>query len=190
MLAAAAAHLVVLTAMVLGLDNRPPPGAETVLEVTLTPPLVSAGRRHTPARASPPTQARSPVPQTPLDRPALPIPGPAPPSLVAPAIPGARPDAIGPVGPGPGPTRQALRASTGCDSADYLPLPPAETARCEARTRRLRAGAKATYAVIDPEKKDFFDGTCKRDDEWCLYRTGQGPYPGLLAIGRKKKPAW
>ncbi|WP_236627590.1 hypothetical protein [Caulobacter sp. B11] len=43
------------------------------------------------------------------------------------------------------------------------------------------------YAVIDPAKKAAFDGACKRDDDWCLYRTGEGPYPGLFALGRKKK---
>ena len=32
-----------------------------------------------------------------------------------------------------------------------------------------------------------FDGDCRKDDDWCLYRTGKGPYPGLFALGKKRK---
>ncbi|MGH1560164.1 hypothetical protein ACRAWD_26005 [Caulobacter segnis] len=50
-----------------------------------------------------------------------------------------------------------------------------------------RSRTAPMYAAIDPDKKAFFDGDCAKDDEWCLYRIGKGPYPGIFALGKKKK---
>jgi hypothetical protein len=185
------AHLALLGAMGLGLLQAERPAAPLVVDLDLTPvrpwrtePVAHKPDARIPTRAPPVVAANRP------DR-APPAPS-ASPTAAAPAAPSA--PAIGsrtvqtgaPMGP-EAPTQAALKGSSGCDSATYVGLKPAEAARCEARDARLRAKTHATYAVIDPEKKDFFDGACRRDDAWCLYRTGQGPYPGLLALVRKKR---
>jgi hypothetical protein len=86
--------------------------------------------------------------------------------------------------------RQAARKSA-CTEADVVKLTKAERDACAEALGEKNKNRPPMYAVIDPEKKAAFDGDCKKDDEWCLYRTGKGPYPGLFAIGKKKKiPGW
>ncbi|PXA88644.1 hypothetical protein DMC25_10780, partial [Caulobacter sp. D4A] len=91
--------------------------------------------------------------------------------------------------PGGESLRQAAREGGGCNHADLYRLTKAERAACDDKLG-IKAKDAPMYAVIDQSKKDFFDGACKKDDEWCLYRTGQGPYPGLFALVKKKKDEW
>lgn len=87
--------------------------------------------------------------------------------------------------------RRSLRARVGCGSADLLALTKAERDECD---RKLAAGAQdgPTYAVVSPKLKKQFDGVfeCPKDDAWCEYRIGKGPYPGLFAPRKKKNPEW
>lgn len=88
--------------------------------------------------------------------------------------------------------RASLRAKLGCRTADLLALTKAERAACD---DLLAKGAEnaPTYAVISPKLKKVFDKTfeCPKDDVWCEYRTGKGPYPGLFAPhGKKRDPSW
>ena len=66
-------------------------------------------------------------------------------------------------------------------------LTKAEREACAETLGARNKNGPALYAAIDPDKKAAFDGDCKKDDDWCLYRAGKGPYPGLFAIGKKKK---
>lgn len=83
-------------------------------------------------------------------------------------------------------TRKSLRDSLGCRHEKVTALTRDEKAAC-AEADGKRALTAPMYAAIDPDKKAAFDGDCKKDDEWCLYRAGKGPYPGIFALGRKKK---
>ncbi|WP_165184015.1 hypothetical protein [Caulobacter soli] len=86
--------------------------------------------------------------------------------------------------------RQAARKSA-CTEADTVKLTKAEREACAEALGAKNKNGPALYAAIDPDKKAAFDGDCKKDDDWCLYRSGKGPYPGLFAIGKKKKrPGW
>jgi len=82
--------------------------------------------------------------------------------------------------------RQAARKA-GCTQADIVKLTKAERAACNEALGARNKNGPALYAAIDPEKKAAFDGDCKKDDDWCLYRSGKGPYPGLFALGKKRK---
>lgn len=87
--------------------------------------------------------------------------------------------------------RGSLRAGVGCRSADFLSLTKTERETCN---EKLAAGAKdgPSYAVISPKLRKEFDGVfeCPKGDVWCEYRVGKAPYPGLLALGRKKRSDW
>jgi hypothetical protein len=87
--------------------------------------------------------------------------------------------------------RKTLRAGVGCRNAAFLALTDAERAACD---EKLGAGLKnaPTYAVVSPKLKKEFDGVfeCPKDDAWCEYRIGKGPYPGLLTPARKKSADW
>jgi len=83
-------------------------------------------------------------------------------------------------------TRKSLRDSLGCRHEKVAALTRAEKAAC-AEADGKRALTAPLYAAIDPDKKAAFDGDCRKDDEWCLYRVGKGPYPGIFALGKKKK---
>ncbi|WP_426010773.1 hypothetical protein [Caulobacter sp. DWR2-3-1b2] len=86
--------------------------------------------------------------------------------------------------------RQAARRSS-CTEADIVKLTTAERQACAEALGARNKNGPALYAAIDPEKKAGFDGGCRKDDDWCLYRAGKGPYPGLFAVGKKKKrPGW
>ncbi|CAN5373941.1 hypothetical protein BH10PSE3_BH10PSE3_27830 [soil metagenome] len=82
--------------------------------------------------------------------------------------------------------RQAARQS-GCTQAEIVKLTKPERDACAETLGAKNKNGPALYAAIDPDKKAAFDGDCKKDDDWCLYRAGKGPYPGLFAIGKKKK---
>lgn len=140
------------------------------------PPLQSAPLHvPTPRRAPPPIV--SPVAPSPF--PAAPAP---PAAIVAPPGFTARGTLTG----GGEALRQAARRS-GCTEADIVKLTKAERDACAEALGAKHKNGPALYAAIDPDKKAAFDGDCKKDDDWCLYRTGKGPYPGLFALGKKKK---
>lgn len=83
-------------------------------------------------------------------------------------------------------TRESLRESLGCRHEKTVALNRDQKAACaEADGQRSRTAPM--YAAIDPDKKAAFDGDCAKDDDWCLYRVGKGPYPGIFALGKKKK---
>lgn len=77
-----------------------------------------------------------------------------------------------------------LRRQLGCANADFYKLTPAERDRCADRRAEARRDAPL-LVVISPEKKAIFDGDCRKDDAWCLYRIGKGPYPGLFSLLKK-----
>jgi hypothetical protein len=84
--------------------------------------------------------------------------------------------------------RAGLRESVGCDDEKYLKMPSSEREKCNQRFGRLAKDAPHVRA-LDLEQKAYFDGDCDPpDDEWCLYRRGKGPYPGLLSLYRKYHP--
>ena len=134
------------------------------------------------------------------DAPALaPVPVPRVAALPPPTVASPTPPASGGIVAPPGFTsrgaltgggealRQAARKS-GCAEADIVRLTKAEREACAEALGAKHKNGPALYAAIDPEKKAIFDGDCKKDDDWCLYRTGKGPYPGLFALGKKKPP--
>lgn len=88
--------------------------------------------------------------------------------------------------------RRALKGRLGCANPDLVALTDAERAKCDERLGEDVANVRV-YPVISPKLKKIFDRTfeCKPDDDWCLYRVGKGPYPGLAGLGRtKKKSDW
>lgn len=182
---ALAAHALVLLVLASGARWMPPMSEPHVIEAQL---LDAPTDR--PAPTPPPT------PPAHVDRPsaaaaAVTVPAPTtvkptgPPAIVAPPGFTARKlveqsDA----------TREVLRESLGCRDPKTAGLNRDQKAACaEAVGERSRTAPM--YAAIDPSKKAAFDGDCAKDDEWCLYRIGKGPYPGIFALGRKKKrPGW
>jgi hypothetical protein len=102
-----------------------------------------------------------------------------------PSLPAAPPEAAPPQqGLNPGIAR-SLRRRMGCQQADFMGLTQAEREAC---LDALAAGSKTAplYPVVSQKDKDTFDGvhTCRKDDDWCLYRSGKGPYPGLVGLAR------
>ena len=53
--------------------------------------------------------------------------------------------------------------------------------------QELESGAVAPDPAASHRLFQFGCGTLAAAAAWCLYRTGKGPYPGLFALGRKKK---
>lgn len=180
-----AAHALVLLALVSGAHWMPQLVEPPVIDAQL---LDEASPASTPAR-SPTAAPSSPMP--------VHVPAPPPPAAVNP--PPSAPETAGPpsiVAP-PGltarklvdesdATREALRGSIGCRNEKVAALTKAEKNACaEAVGERSRTAP--LYAAMDPNKKAAFDGDCAKDDDWCLYRVGKGPYPGIFALGKKKK---
>ncbi|MDG2531805.1 hypothetical protein [Caulobacter endophyticus] len=162
-------------------DVAPPPA-----------PRLEAPAASVPAPSAPKTpQARAVAPPPPAQVAAAPSPSPAPAAPAAPRAATAPPGfkSRGTPTPGGDDLRTAAREGGGCNHADLYRLTKAERAACDDKLG-IKSRDAPMYAVIDQAKKDFFDGACKKDDEWCLYRTGQGPYPGLLALMKKKKSEW
>jgi len=180
---AVAAHALVILALVSGARWMPqlvePPVIEAELLNEIAPPLKAA----TPAPAS------APVPR--VARPAAPASAPAPPVVTT--KPSDPPAIVAPPGftarklvEQSDQTRDSLRESLGCRHEKTVALNRDQKAACaEADGQRSRTAPM--YAAIDPDKKAAFDGDCAKDDDWCLYRVGKGPYPGIFALGKKKK---
>lgn len=180
-LLAIALHGLIVAGLLLT-PQKPVPEDDTVISVFLAPPL----------RAEPTPRAPRPRPEPlrPDGRVA------SRPAMTSPAqSPKAADNGAWRVQPGDAPekdgVRQSLRAGVGCQSANLLALTKAEQEACH---RKLAAGAQdgPTYAVVSPKLKKQFDGVfeCPKDDVWCEYRIGKGPYPGLLAPRKKKNPEW
>lgn len=178
-----------------------------LLEAVPPPPVLVEPRSvvvqlFTPAQPHPPEQEQAATsrPQSPSLH--VPTPRAAPPPSAPTVTPSPFPAPSGAIVAPPGFTargtltgggealRQAARQS-GCTEADIVKLTKAEREACAERLGAKNKNGPALYAAIDPEKKAAFDGDCKKDDDWCLYRTGKGPYPGLFALGKKRKiPGW
>ncbi len=181
---ATAAHVVVLLALVSGAHWMPQLAEPPVIEAELLDaPKNRAVAPRTPAPAAPTRTIRDlPTPPPPVTVPTSPAAKPTgPPAIVAPPGFTARKlvdesDA----------TRESLRGSLGCRHEKVAALTKAEKAAC-AEADGLRSRTAPMYAAIDPDKKAAFDGDCAKDDDWCLYRIGKGPYPGIFALGKKKK---
>jgi hypothetical protein len=168
--------------LLLGRAPEPALSSDTAMQVSLVPAMAKArppGHRpsprappvlHRPVQAPPPQPDASPVSVAPVGR-----------ADTSPAEP--RPKDAGAAA-----LQRALKGRLGCTSSNLVALTDAERDDCEERLGRDVANAR-TYPVISPKLKKIFDGTfeCKPDDEWCLYRVGKGPYPGLRGMVRKKK---
>jgi hypothetical protein len=181
---ALAAHALVILALVSGAHWMPQ---------LVEPPVIEAELLDAP---SPPADTPTPAPITPAHvRPSVAPPSPPLASIPAPAVakPSGPPAIIAPPGftarklvEQSDQTRESLRESLGCRHEKVAGLNRDQKAACaEADGQRSRTAPM--YAAIDPDKKAFFDGDCAKDDEWCLYRVGKGPYPGIFALGKKKK---
>ena len=177
-------HALVLLALVSGAQWTPRLVEPPVIEVQLLdiPSPPTSTPKPSPASPAQPAHARPSAPAPRVDAPAAPIAKPSgPPGVVAP--PGFTARALVEESDA---TRKSLRDSLGCRHEKVAALTKAEKAACaEADGERSRTAP--IYAAIDPDKKAAFDGDCKKDDDWCLYRTGKGPYPGIFALGKKKK---
>lgn len=182
--AAALAHVLVLLALASGAHWMPhlvePPVIDVqLLDETAPPPVVTRPPTAV-APSAPRARAPSPAPPVTIATPSAPRPA-GPPAIVAPPGFTARK-----LVDESDPTREALRGSIGCRNERTAALTKAEEHACaEAVGERSRTAPM--YAAIDPDKKAAFDGDCAKDDDWCLYRVGKGPYPGIFALGKKKK---
>ena len=179
---AAGAHVVVLAALVLDARWTPVMVEPPIIQAELIRPDRSkpaprpdAAARPAPPASSPAVAPAAHVPPTAPPRPAAPTGVVAPPGFTARQLVEETPE-----------TRKSLRDSLGCRHEKTAALTKAEKAAC-AEADGLRSRTAPLYAAIDPDKKAFFDGECDKDDEWCLYRVGKGPYPGIFALGKKKK---
>jgi hypothetical protein len=182
---AVAAHALVILALVSGARWMPqlvePPVIEAELLNEITP--------HAETKAAAPA-ATSSTPAPKVARPPPPVSVSAPPAAAKPSGP---PAIVAPPGftarklvEQSDQTRDSLRESLGCRHEKTVALNRDQKAACaEADGQRSRTAPM--YAAIDPDKKAAFDGDCAKDDDWCLYRIGKGPYPGLFALGKKKK---
>lgn len=179
---AATAHALVLLALVSGAHWTPQMIEPPIIEAELLDAPSSKPTAPTLAPAAPRRAANSvPGPPPPVNAPAVAAKPSGPPAIVAPPGFTARKlvdesDA----------TRESLRGSLGCRHEKTAALTKAEKNAC-AEADGLRSRTAPMYAAIDPDKKAAFDGDCAKNDDWCLYRTGKGPYPGIFALGRKKK---
>lgn len=175
------AHGLVLLFLVSGLKPPAPIPPSPAVEITLLspPPSLTAERR---------TAKRQPRPE-PLSMP-LAATGPRSGSPEGPAsgsgpmiaLP-ANPDGASALVQGPS-LQPGLRRQLGCANAAFLKLSQAELDTCAQRLAE-GAGRAPQLAVISPAKKAIFDSDCPPKDDWCLYRTGQGPYPGLFSLFKK-----
>jgi hypothetical protein len=181
-----AAHILVLLALVSGARWLPQ---------LVEPPIIEAQLLDAPSRPVD-TSTQAPVPPAQV-RPSAASPLPPSPTIIpAPSV-AARPSGPPAIVAPPGftarklveqsdQTRESLRESLGCRHEKTVGLNRDQKAACaEADGQRSRTAPM--YAAIDPDKKAAFDGDCAKDDDWCLYRVGKGPYPGIFALGKKKK---
>jgi hypothetical protein len=169
--------------LLLGRAPDPALSSDTAMQVSLVPAVTkerppghpaSALRAppilHRPVQAPPPQPEAPPVSAGPVGRPETSPPDTSPKDASAATL------------------QRALKDRLGCTNPNLVALTDAERDACEERLGRDVANARA-YPVISPKLKKIFDGTfeCKPDDDWCLYRVGKGPYPGLRGMVRKKK---
>jgi hypothetical protein len=169
--------------LLLGRPTETAMSSDAAMQVSLVPPLAEARPPGHPTlvRRAPPTLHR-PV-ETPLPQ------RDAPPASVAPlgrAEPSPPPPAASDAGAAM--LQRALKDRLGCANPKLVALTETERAACDERLGQDVANVRA-YPVISPKLKKVFDRTfeCKPDDDWCLYRIGKGPYPGLAGMVRKKK---
>lgn len=178
------AHALVILALISGAHWMPqlvePPIIEAELLDAPAPPIDRPAAPPAPTPLHVPPRTVSPSP--PVSAPTPPTTKPSgPPAIVAPPGFTARK-----LVEQSDQTRESLRESLGCRHEKVVGLNRDQKAACaEADGQRSRTAPM--YAAIDPDKKAFFDGDCAKDDEWCLYRVGKGPYPGIFALGKKKK---
>jgi hypothetical protein len=169
--------------LLLGRRTEPAMSSDTAMQVSLVPPLAKArpSGPPTPVRRAPPILHRPA--ETPLPPRDAPLAFAAPPGPAAPSPP---PPAAGDAGAAM--LQRALKGRLGCANPKLAALTETERAACDERLGQDVANARA-YPVISPKLKKVFDRTveCKPDDDWCLYRVGKGPYPGLAGLVRKKK---
>lgn len=181
---AVAAHALVILALVSGAHWMPQLIEPPIIEAELLDEIAPRPDAVVPAPAAPSTV----IPK--VARPPAPVSLPAPPVAARPSGP---PAIIAPPGftarklaEESDQTRESLRGSLGCRHEKVVALNRDQKAACaEADGQRSRTAPM--YAAIDPDKKAAFDGDCAKDDDWCLYRSGKGPYPGIFALGKKKK---
>ena len=169
--------------LLLGRRSELAMSSDTTMQVSLVPALPKARPPgHPPSvRRAPPILHR-PV-ETPAPQPDAPSPSVAPLGRVEPSPPA---PAAGDAGAAM--LQRALKGRLGCANPNLAALTETERAGCDERLGQDVANARA-YPVISPKLKKIFDRTfeCKPDDDWCLYRVGKGPYPGLAGMVRKKK---
>jgi hypothetical protein len=171
-------HVLALWAFLATHVMEPPPDMEP-MQVVLTPLRSVRAPRAAAAPPSPPQMTpRFAEPTRPLAT--------RPPAEASPEAPGAATERS--TAPHAAPTvdekmANELRHRIRCQHADPASLTEVERDRCF--DELAKGAATATpYAVISPRKKAIFDREhiCKPDDDWCLYRSGKGPYPGLLGL--------
>lgn len=181
---AVAAHALVILALVSGARWMPqliePPIIEAELLDEIAPRMDVASPAPAAPSALPPKVARPPAPVS-IPAPPVTAKPSGPPAIVAPPGFTARK-----LAEESDQTRESLRGAMGCRHEKVVGLNRDQKAACaEADGQRSRTAPM--YAAIDPDKKAAFDGDCAKDDDWCLYRSGKGPYPGIFALGKKKK---
>lgn len=169
--------------LLLGRAPDPALSSDTAMQVSLVPAPAKARPAGHPASAlhAPPILHRPA--QAPPQQPE------APPVFIAPAgRPETSPPSPSAKDTGAAALQRALKDHLGCANSNLVALTDAERDACAERLGQDVANDRA-YPVISPKLKKIFDGTfeCKPDDEWCLYRVGKGPYPGLRGMVRKKK---
>jgi hypothetical protein len=177
------AHALVLLALVSGAHWMPQLVEPPVIEAELLDAPKPAAKTLEPSSVAPP-RPTSPLskPPPPVSIPAAPVAKPAgPPGIVAPPGFTARK-----LVEQSDQTRDSLRESLGCRHEKTAGLNRDQKAAC-AEADGVRSRTAPLYAAIDPDKKAAFDKDCAKDDDWCLYRVGKGPYPGIFALGKKKK---
>lgn len=180
------AHALALLALLAGAHWLPNLVEPPIIEAQLieAPSAASPAPKAAPARRSvpaPPRRAAQPASSPPLSTPRPAATSADPASIIAP--PGFTARKLVEQSEE---TRKSLRDSLGCRHEKITALTRDEKAAC-AEADGKRALTAPMYAAIDPDKKAAFDGDCAKDDDWCLYRVGKGPYPGIFALGKKKK---
>jgi hypothetical protein len=178
-----AAHALVLLALVSGAHWMPQLVEPPVIEAELLDAPKPAAKTLAPSPVAPSRPASNlPRPQPPVTIPTAPVAKPSgPPGIVAPPGFTARK-----LVEQSDQTRDSLRESLGCRHEKTVALNRDQKVAC-AEADGVRSRTAPMYAAIDPDKKAVFDGDCAKDDDWCLYRIGKGPYPGIFALGKKKK---
>jgi len=172
----AGAHAVVIGWMIGGVDPARAPMTDAPLDLSLLPFSRPGPRAGHPDKAVPAKTTTRPGPHRDPDIAAAKDNGPV---IVLPDNPegAGEPVREAPLGP-------RLPRQLGCSEAAYTRLTREERDRCALRMAG-DLGQAPTLAVVNPTKKAIFDGECPSGDDWCLYRTGAAPYPGLFALMAK-----